>query len=61
MSTTWLNNNLKMEIKSIFEPLYHRELTDKEIDEIADNLTSLIETIKKFRWKQKYEYNIPRS
>jgi len=53
-SKNWLNENLIKEIKVIFEPLYKKELSFEEVTEISNNLISLIETVKKFKWKQKY-------
>lgn len=51
----WLNKDLKEEIRKVFEPRYKRKLTDEEILEIADNLSSVIEEILKLKWKEKYE------
>lgn len=50
----WLNEDLKKEIKKIFEPRYKRSLTDNEVIEIAENLTDVMEAFLKMKWKQKY-------
>ncbi|MEK7616579.1 MAG: hypothetical protein AAB414_00815 [Patescibacteria group bacterium] len=50
----WLNEDLKKEIRKIFEPRYKRSLTDDEVLEIAENLTDLMEAFLKMKWKQKY-------
>ena len=57
----WLNENLKDNIKKIFEPRYKRQLNDLEVQEIAENLSSVVEEILKLKWRQKYEYSISRS
>jgi hypothetical protein len=54
----WLNENLKHEIRKIFEPRYRRKLSDKEVIEIAENLSGVIEEILKLKWKEKYEKSI---
>ena len=50
----WLNEDLKKEIKKVFEPRYKRSLTDDEVAKIAENLTDLMEAFLKMKWKQKY-------
>ena len=50
----WLNEDLKKEIKKIFEPRYKRLLTDDEVIKIAENLTDIMEAFLKMKWKQKY-------
>ena len=50
----WLNEDLKKEIRKIFEPRYKRSLTDDEVIEIAENLTEVMEAFLKMKWKQKY-------
>lgn len=52
---SWLNEDLKVEIKRVFEPRYGRELTDVEIKEITENLTGAVESILKFKWRNEYE------
>jgi hypothetical protein len=51
---TWLDENLKREIKKVFELRYNRILSDIEVLEIAENLVVVIEEILKFKWNQKY-------
>lgn len=58
MEKNWLTPELKKEIRKVFEPRYHRELTDKEICEIADNLSDVMEVILKYQWRKKYDKNI---
>lgn len=50
----WLTDELKQEIKKLFEPKYKRKLTDDEVIEIADNLTEVMEAFLKLKWSQKY-------
>ena len=60
MSNNWLTPGLISETKNIFEPLYKRELSSEEVIEISNNLISLVELVNKFKWKQKYEHDLPR-
>ncbi len=55
---SWLNEHLKEEIKKILEPRYKRILSDEEVIEIADNLSTVVEGILKLKWRQKYEKTI---
>lgn len=41
----WLNQKLRAEIRDTFEPLYGKNVSDKEIESIAENLTSFLEVI----------------
>lgn len=50
----WLNEDLKKEIRKLFEPRYKRSLTDNEVIEIAENLTEVMEAFLKMKWRQKY-------
>ena len=50
----WLTDELKQDIKKLFEPKYKRKLTDDEVIEIADNLTEVMEAFLKLKWSQKY-------
>lgn len=50
----WLNEDLKKEIKKVFEPRYKKSLTDDEVLEIAENLTDVMEAFLKMKWRQKY-------
>lgn len=54
----WLNENLKIEIKKVFEPRYGRKLLDQEIYEVAVNLVSYVEAKTKFILKNKNESRI---
>ena len=51
----WLNEELKKNVRDVFEPVYNVSLSDDEVLEIAENLTGAIEAIAKFKWKQQYE------
>lgn len=55
-TSTWLTSNLRVHIRKVFEPRYKRKLTSSEVEEIAENLTTVIEETMKLKWKQKYEY-----
>lgn len=55
---SWLNENLKQKIKSAFEPRYKKILTEREIEDIAENLTGYMETIIKFKMKYENKQNI---
>ena len=52
---TWLTDELKAEVRSLFEPRYKRKLTDDEVVEIANNLTGFIDAFLKFKWRLKHE------
>jgi len=52
---TWLTDELKAEVRSLFEPRYKRKLTDDEVVGIANNLTEFIKTFLKFKWRLKHE------
>lgn len=51
----WLTKELKVKIRKVFEPRYKRKLTDSEVEEIADNLSGVMEEILKLKWKEKYD------
>jgi len=51
----WLTEELKREIKKIFEPKYERELSDEETVDIGKNLAGLIEAALKYKWKSENE------
>ncbi|MFA5135887.1 MAG: hypothetical protein WC489_00660 [Patescibacteria group bacterium] len=51
----YLNETLKLEVRKVFEPRYRRELTNNEVEDIAENLSVVVEEICKFKWKEKYE------
>ena len=48
----WLNNKLKQEIRQVFEPRYKRNLSEKEVLELAKNLANLTEIFSKFKYRQ---------
>lgn len=52
---SWLTDELKKDIRKVFEPRYHRELTDSDVSEIAHHLTSLLESVLKFYEAKQYE------
>jgi len=51
----WLTEELKNEVRKIYEPRYKRKLTDNEVLEIAENVEEVVETILKYLWRKKYE------
>lgn len=51
----WLTDELKQEVKKVFEPKYKRVLSEDEIVSIASNLESYIEHYAIFAWKIKNE------
>ena len=51
----WLTEHLKQEIKRVFQPRYKRELHERDIVEIAENLTGYMEVLFKHKWKEKYD------
>ena len=53
----WLTVGLKQQIRKVFEPRYKSALTEKEIEDIAENLTGYMETIIKFKLKYENEKN----
>ena len=56
--SSWLNDQLKQKIRKVFEPRYKRKLTDLEVENIAVNLTEVMEELLKLRWRQKYAKNL---
>lgn len=42
---SWLTPELQTEIKQLFEPLYQKNLSKKEVEEIALNLCDVVELI----------------
>ena len=52
---SWITNELKQEVRKVFEPRYKRKLSDEEVVEIAENLSGVIEVIVKQKWKEKYD------
>ncbi|OGD95517.1 hypothetical protein A3F57_03225 [Candidatus Roizmanbacteria bacterium RIFCSPHIGHO2_12_FULL_36_11] len=57
----WLNDELRREIKRIFEPRYKKTLSDSEVELIAINLTELLGGLLKLKWREKYENTIQNS
>lgn len=51
---SWLTDELKQEIRKVFESRYKRSLTDEEVVEIANNLTEVMEAYLKMKWKKQY-------
>lgn len=49
----WLKENLKLEIKKVFEPRYKRELTNEEVSDLAQNLVGLVEAILQYKFETK--------
>lgn len=45
---TWLTEELKTDIRKVFEPRYKRELSNEEVIEIANNLVKFTGHIVKF-------------
>lgn len=54
----WLNENLRIEIKKVFEPRYGKELNDNEVNEVALNLVNYVEAKTKFILNKKYETRV---
>ncbi len=50
--TTWLNENLKTKVRKVFEPEYKRRFSDKEVVQMAENLTDFMEGYLKFKLRQ---------
>jgi len=53
----WLSDDLKNKIRKVFEVKYKRQLTDREVIDIAENLTGYMETIIKFKFRYGNEKN----
>lgn len=51
----WLTEDLKTEVRKVFEPQYKKHLTDEEVEEVAKNLTDFMEAYLRFKWRAKYE------
>lgn len=45
MEANWITNDLKKEVRKVFEPRYQRELSDQEVIEIAINLSNFFELL----------------
>ena len=50
----WITDELKAEIRKVFEPRYKHPLTDLEVFAIAENLTQLLEVFFKMKWRVDY-------
>jgi len=53
-----LDEDLKQEIRKVFEPRYNKKISDQEVVELASSLMNITETLLKFRWRQVYEKKI---
>lgn len=58
IQNTWLSYDLRTKIKKHFEPIYKRKISDYEIEDIAENLTSYMENIIKFKINYENKQNI---
>ena len=47
----WLNDELKLKIRKVYEPKYGRNLSDFEVEELATNLTDVLETCFKAEYR----------
>lgn len=47
----WLTEDLKQRVKQVFEPRFMRSLENKEVEAIAANIVSYMETIISFKYK----------
>lgn len=56
---SWLTRDLKQEVRKVYEPRYKRSLTNREVTEIAENLTNTLEAFFKTKWR-KYGTDITR-
>ena len=52
MENSWLNENIIKKVKSVYEARYNHPVTDKEAEEIAVGLASLMEIYTKFKWRK---------
>lgn len=50
----WITDESKIEIRKVFEPRYKHPLTDEEVIAIGENLTQLLETFLKFKYRTTY-------
>lgn len=50
----WLTDELKKDVRKVFEPRYKRKLSDDEVVKIAVNLADFMEAYLKFKWREKY-------
>lgn len=51
---SWLTPKLREKVKKFFELRYDRQLTELEVEAIAENLTSFLEVVMKYEYEQKY-------
>lgn len=54
---SWLTQDLMAEIRCIYEPRYKRSLSDVEVNDIAENLSGVVEVMLKWKGKD-YEQRI---
>lgn len=50
----WLSQELRQEVKKVFEPRYKKRLSDEEVLNIAENLTEFMEAYLRLKWRQRY-------
>lgn len=50
----YLTDDLKSQVKQVFEPRYKRRLNDDEISDLAISLTDLVEAYCRTRLKERY-------
>lgn len=50
--TAWLTEDLKKEVRRIFEPRYKRLLSDEEIVDLAVNLVDFVEMFSRYKYQQ---------
>ena len=48
----WLTNDLKIEIRELFQPFYGEKLSDKDITDIALNIMGVVELFAKYEFQK---------
>lgn len=51
LHNSWIIEQRKQEVRDLFEPKYHRKLSDEEISTIAENLANLAEIVLKLKYE----------
>lgn len=55
MNDRWLTDQLKNEIRAVYEPKMNRKLSDEDIFEIANNLADFLELLLEFKFRKEFQ------
>ncbi|MCL4417342.1 MAG: hypothetical protein M1365_11695 [Actinobacteria bacterium] len=57
MKHGWIKDEHREQIRAVFEPRYKKGLSENEVILIAENLTEVMESFLKMKWREKYGAN----